>query len=139
MKNTDNFEINYWGKDFQNIYTEEDYLPKRTFKQKLLIVVSFISVLAILPTTIFTITTINQNNGEKISSAIEAPIPSPTKDAEITPKIARPDAVEIINNDSYWKISKRACGTGKYYLSIQEQNEGKALYKGEFVKVDCSL
>lgn len=139
MKNTDNFEINYWGKDFQNIYTEEDYLPKRTLKQKLLIVFSFISVLAILPTTIFTITTFNQNNGEKISSAIEAPIPSPTKEVEITPKITRPDTVEIINNDSYWKISKRACGTGKYYLSIQEQNEGKALYKGEFVKVDCSL
>lgn len=137
--NNDNFEINYWGKDFQNIYTEDEYLPKRTFKQKLLIVTSFLSVLAILPATIFAISSFNQNEDEKISTAIEAPIPNSSKDAEVTPKIAQPNTVEITNNDSYWKISKRACGTGKYYLSIQEQNKGKALYKGESVKVDCSL
>lgn len=45
----------------------------------------------------------------------------------------------VLNNDSYWKIAKRVCGNGRLYLSIRDQNNGKALYKGEKVAVNCAL
>ncbi|KKR94700.1 MAG: hypothetical protein UU45_C0008G0100, partial [Candidatus Levybacteria bacterium GW2011_GWA2_41_15] len=47
--------------------------------------------------------------------------------------------VKILKNDSYWKISKRVCGEGKYYLSISGLNENKPLYRGDSVLVSCNL
>ncbi len=148
MNNNENIELNYWGEGFQNIYTKPDP-NKRTVKRKLAIVISFMSVLVILPTIIFTISNFTPNN-QKLASAVNifvptiAPTQAPTP--TLTPRVKdvvvkgiESNRVKVINNDSYWKISKRTCGTGKYYLSIKEKNENKALYKGDLVTVDCSL
>ena len=151
MSGNENFEINYLGKNFNNIYHKPS--RQRSIKQKLAIVVSFISVLVFLPMIVFGLSKIS--NSPKIAANIEVK-PQPTKATPIkvnkepnqteTNKvtITEPQKTsvldeEIINNDSYWKISKRVCGTGKYYLSIMSQNNGKALYQGERVKVDCSI
>ncbi len=145
MNNSENFELNYWGEGFRNIYTKPQE-PKRSIKQKLTIVISFISVLAILPLTIFGITNLNSNNPEKVTKVVKAELtttptqaPTPTRTKNVVVMGIESNRVKVINNDSYWKITKRTCGTGKYYLSVKEQNEGKALYKGDFVTVDCSL
>lgn len=146
MNNSENFELNYWGEGFKNIYTKPDP-NKRTTKQKLAIVISFISVLTILPMTIFGITNINSSSSEKITAAVKTkPTATPTQAPTPTPKVKKvvvmgieSNRVKVLNNDSYWKITKRTCGTGKYYLSVKEQNEGKALYENDFVIVDCSL
>ena len=137
MSGNENFEINYLGKNFNNIYHKPS--RQRSIKQKLAIVVSFISVLVFLPMIVFGLSKIS--NSPKIAANIEVK-PQPTKATPI--KVNKePNQTEtetiVINNDSYWKISKRVCGTGKYYLSIMSQNNGKALYQGERVKVDCSI
>lgn len=58
-------------------------------------------------------------------------------------KAAEPTSIKnealVQNNDSYWKISKRLCGTGKFYLSVKDQNNNKPLHKGDFVSVSCTL
>ncbi len=149
MNNNENIELNYWGEGFQNIYTKPDP-NKRTIKQKLAIVISFISVLAILPTTIFAITNFNPVNDQKLTARVTnfeptqavSEIPTPTTTPRVKDVVVKgieSNKVKVINNDSYWKISKRTCGTGKYYLSIKEKNDNKALYKDDFVIVDCSL
>ena len=145
MNNSENFEINYWGEGYRSIHTLPQN-PKRSAKQKLTIVISFVSVLAILPLTIFGITNLNSNSPEKLSAAVKVEptarptqAPTPTRVKNVVVKGIESNRVEVINNDSYWKISKRTCGTGKYYLSVKDQNGGKALYKDDFVTVDCSL
>lgn len=145
MNNSENFELNYWGEGFKNIYTKPDP-NKRTLKQKLVIVISFISILAIFPITIFGITNLNSSSSEKITTAVKTePTTIPTQVLTPTPiknvvvMGIESNKVRVLNNDSYWKITKRTCGTGKYYLSVKEQNESKALYKDDFVIVDCSL
>lgn len=146
MNNSENFELNYWGEGFRSLHTLPP-TPKRSLKQKLTIVISFISVLSILPITILAITSLNLDNSEKIIAKAQVePSNTPTQAPTPTPKVKNvivkgieSNRVEVVNNDSYWKISKRTCGTGKYYLSVKEQNDGKALYKGDFVTVDCSL
>lgn len=146
MNNSENFELNYWGEGFRSLHTLPP-TPKRSLKQKLTIVISFISVLSILPITILAITSLNLDNSEKIIAKAQiGPSNTPTQAPTPTPKVKNvivkgieSNRVEVVNNDSYWKISKRMCGTGKYYLSVKEQNDGKALYKGDFVTVDCSL
>jgi len=46
---------------------------------------------------------------------------------------------EVLKNDSYWKLAKRYCGDGKYFLSVKEANGSKALFEGDSVKVTCEL
>ncbi len=145
MNNSENFEINYWGEGYRSIHTLPKN-PKRSIKQKLTIVISFVSVLAILPLTIFGITNLNSNNTEKLTKVVKiepttspTQAPTPTRVKDVVVMGIESNRVKVLNNDSYWKITKRTCGTGKYYLSVKEQNEGKALYKGDFVTVDCSL
>lgn len=131
MNQADNFEIKYWAGSNEDLVAEQK--SKRSIKRKLSIVFSFISILAIIPVLVFGLSNLNFNQPEKVS-VIQSPAqhPQPTP----TPQIL---LVEVINNDSYWKISKRHCGTGKYYLSIRDQNDGKPLYKGDSVRIDCSL
>lgn len=83
----------------------------------------------------------NTNQAKKISVAPEPQVfeKKKTVNQNTNADAFKTSTIEVINNDSYWKISKRVCGTGKYYLSIRAQNDGKALYKGEHVIVDCSL
>lgn len=44
------------------------------------------------------------------------------------------------NGDNFWRISKRTCGTGIYYLSIKEQNgyNDRALQPGDTIVVYCT-
>lgn len=142
MNANKNFEINYWGEDYKSIYFKSQ--SKRTIKKKLLIVSSFVSVLAIVPIIVFSFSAYNSSNQLRISSAVKikitpAPTQAPPPASEEIIEAIEINKVEVINNDSYWKISKRTCGTGKYYLSLKEQNKSKALYEGDSVKVDCSL
>lgn len=140
MNGDKNFEINYWGEDYKSIHFKPQ-TSKRSIKKKLAIVSSFVSILAIIPFIIFGLSSMQISNSEKLTSAkIEsAEITSPLQDKKITPKTTEAGFVEIIKNDSYWKISKRVCGTGKFYLSIMEENESKALFEGETAKATCSL
>ena len=139
MSEAENFEINYWGKNFNNIYQET--LPRgRSVRQKLLIVFFFVAVLTVLPMIIFGLGSISYSKPKIATTTQPKPEPTKTPPANREERFGQTETEAIvINNDSYWKISKRVCGTGKYYLSIMSQNNGKALYQGERVKVDCSI
>jgi hypothetical protein len=43
----------------------------------------------------------------------------------------------VQENDSYYTISVKACGTGIYFESIQYVNGDKALYAGDTVEIVC--
>jgi hypothetical protein len=137
----DDFEIKYWAGD--NNFLEESQKPKRSIKRKLTIVFSFIFVLIATPSIIFALSNLQSNRSEKVSQApIEAfenkkTVNQNTVNPTKTPEPEKPIYVEVINNDSYWKIAKRACGSGRYYLSIRNQNNGKALFRGDVVSVAC--
>lgn len=68
--------------------------------------------------------------GSKISLAAN---PTATPKAESKQVIA-------LKNDSFWEISKRACGTGKYYEQIKKDNgyTNKALHSGDIITINCS-
>ena len=46
----------------------------------------------------------------------------------------------VRNGDNFWKISKRVCGNGRYYLSIQATNGylNRSLQPGDIISVDCT-
>ena len=145
MENPQEYQVNYWAGGENYDYQKPK--PKRSMKRKLAIVISFILVLAITPSLLYVLTNLELANGGRQISAV--PVQSQTSSQvknnspEVhkviieEPKTAGNQAT-VINNDSYWKISKRVCGEGKYYLSIQAQNGGKALYEGDSVTVNCS-
>lgn len=47
--------------------------------------------------------------------------------------------VVVKGDDSLWKISERVCGTGEYYLAIQERNgyTNRSLQPGDIILVEC--
>lgn len=150
MGNTEKYQVNYWAGD--NDYVYQIQKPKRSVKRKLAIVFSFIFVLAITPTLIYALTNLNLNSGKKVSIAPQevqtVQTNTQTQTQETKPEVHQvtieepkkaANQIEVLEHDSYWKISKRTCGTGKYYLSIQDQNGGKALYFGDTVTVSCVL
>lgn len=54
-----------------------------------------------------------------------------------TPSVKRETVRE---NDNFWKITERACGTGVYYLSVQQRNgygPEQSLHVGDIVTVEC--
>lgn len=134
MQNPDNFEIKYWagGNDF-SLQTNKS---PRSIKKKLLIVFSFVGILAIIPVLIYGLSYLQDLNTQKITIKKTVPVKEIVPVQTESPKIIE---TEVLNNDSYYKITKRICGSGKQYLSIKDQNNGKPLYKGDFVTVDCSL
>ena len=125
MTNINDFEIKYWagGNDFSSQKSKS----KRSIKRKLFIVFCFVAGLALAPILLFGLSNLKLNQGEKVS-VIQKPVTEQPNKVTIT-EPEKPVVVEeeIINNDSYWKISKRVCGTGKYYLSVRDQNNSKAL------------
>ncbi|HEX3035013.1 MAG TPA: hypothetical protein VHT73_07740 [Thermodesulfobacteriota bacterium] len=136
MTNAENYHINYWGAPDPN-YPTPAKKQGRSVLRKLTIVFSFLFILTLIPAAVYGLSK-NQDNSPKVSSAdlpveITKPIPEPTK--QIKP--SNRDTVHSV--DSYWKISKRNCGVGVYYLSIQQQNGGKPLHAGDSVVVNCSL
>lgn len=128
--------MKYWPSD----NFSEEKPRKRSLKRKLAIVGSFLIVLTITPSIIFGLLSLDLSKTEKVSAVNDA-VSLSAKPKEHIVTVEEPknsSTAEVINNDSYWKISKRVCGTGKYYLSIQAQNNGKALYKGDIVIAACS-
>lgn len=83
----------------------------------------------------------NQSN---TPSPTSIPSNTPTSsDTTITPTTADLQShQEVVQpNDNFWKISKRVCGTGAYYLSIQQANgygNNRSLHEGDTVTVRCS-
>ena len=137
MEKIDDFELKNLGGDYFYTYPEHRK-PKRSAKRKLFIIFNFIVFLAITPAAIFGLTNINSNKVKKVSIAKD-PVFENKKTVNQNTKNFEPESVnvEVLNNDSYWKITKRVCGSGKQYLSIRDQNNGKPLFKGDFVTVDC--
>lgn len=144
MQNPDNFEIKYWagGNDFTLSSNKE----KRSVRKRLFIVFSFVGVLAIIPMLIYGLSYLQERGAQKITVTrnVENKIPEKSQEKTTPPQTQNPEnsgiiLEEVLNNDSYWKISKRYCGSGKFYLSIRDQNGGKALYKDDSVTVNCLL
>jgi len=143
MSETDNYQ-NYWSGTETYKY-ESPKKPARSVKRKLAIVSVFLLILALTPSLIYALTNFDLDKGREVSVVVPQTTPAPINNAPevhtVTieePKTQGNDA-EVINNDSYWKISKRVCGDGKYYISIQTQNGSKALYKGDTVSASCVL
>ena len=145
MNSSDKYQVNYWagGENYDHASPK----PKRSIKKKLSIVLSFVFVLAVTPTLIYTLMNLDFNNGKQVSvvtTDIQTPIEPKTTEPEVHKEyIEEPTPKEneatVINNDSYWKITKRVCGKGNNYLLIKDQNGGKALYEGDTVTVNCEL
>lgn len=139
MSSNEDFQIKYWGENFQEHYNSLD--QKRSAGKKLLIVLSFIAILSVLPALVFGLSNLEFTPKNEISSINQIkPSVTPTPIKKSLEKAGQETSGEtVLNNDSYWKISKRHCGTGRFYLSIRDQNAGKPLYRGDFVEVACSL
>lgn len=135
----DEFEIKYWAGG--NNFLDPKPKRERSIKKRLFIVFSFVFLLAIIPILVYSLSEFSLNQGQKVI-VVQNPVtekkPDRTKSIQPTPT-PQTSQVEVINNDSYWKISKRVCGSGKYYLSILDQNAGKPLHKGGVVSVSCTL
>lgn len=143
MNNADDFPISYWAGDQDYSYGSPK--PKRSIKKKLAIVFSFILVLAITPSLVYALSNLDFSHTETVASTEAQAIQTVQKKEPVNleviveePQISENEA-EVIANDSYWKISKRVCGNGKYYLSIQNQNDSKALHIGDKVTASCVL
>jgi hypothetical protein len=146
MANSDDYQIKYWS-DLEN-FSYHSPKPERSIKRKLTIVISFLLILAITPSVIYSLTNLDLSPKKEVSVASTQNKPISENSEKTQPEIhtvtvelpkKSSNQAEVINNDSYWKISKRVCGNGKYYISIQSQNGGKALYKGDFVSASCVL
>lgn len=136
MNDIDGFDLKNLEQDYFYSYPIHEK-PKRSIKRKLATVFSFLAVLAITPTLLFGFTNINLNKEEKVSIAKDSTLENKKTINQEAENVSTIHSVEVINNDSYWKITKRVCGTGKPYLLVRDQNNGKALYKGDFVNVNC--
>ncbi len=133
-------EYDYW--DNESTYVYKSPKNKRSLKRKLAIVFSFVFILAITPPLILSLSNLDLNPSPKVSvvnTQIEAPSQKSYPVTIEEPKQSDVNQIEVIKNDSYWKISKRACGTGNYYISIQSQNGSKALHEGDLVSASCVL
>ena len=142
MNNDEKYQVKYWAgnNDFDKIEAKKP----RSIKRKLFIVFSFLTILILIPVLIFGLSNTSYNNSNKIST-ITSPLPNQTTNNQPIPvTITEPTSAKIIQtevlaNDNYWKITKRVCDSGKYYLSVKDQNSGKALYQGDNVNVTCVL
>lgn len=80
---------------------------------------------------------------ESIKTITNSPQPTFTKteDKKISKPTKQPQQEIVRENDNFWKISERACGTGKYYLVIQQYNnyEERSLMVGDVIKIKCSF
>lgn len=140
MDKVEDFHINYWGPE------ELDYgrvRKQRSAGRKLFIVIAFILILGILPLLTLEYGYFRNSAAKKQVSQVINPIsPSPTKNPTVRPKTtpaSNPNHDVIVKGDSYWKIAKRNCGSGKYYLTIQNLNKSKPLQAGDSVLINCSL
>ncbi len=137
MENIEDFHISYWGP------SEIEYSHKkngRSIKRKLAIVLCFLFILAMLPLFTVGYSKFKNIQTEKVSEAIVPVTPTPKPTIEPTPTTRVTINTDIIiKGDNYWKIAKRNCGSGKFYLSVQQANGAKPLQPGDTVIISCSL
>ena len=129
MSDNNGFKIKYLSPEN---YFYSPYKKRSLVKFKTLGAVLYLMLLAAVPALLYiwgtqTPSLIKAVSSTSTSIYLERGLPDPRSD------------VKILKNDSYWKISKRVCGKGKYYLSISGLNENKPLYRGDSVLVSCSL
>lgn len=146
MSKIDDYQMKYWPTE--NIYLQ-NAPKKRSVKRKLGIIASFLFVLAVTPSIILSLSNFEASKAPEISvlnNAVKTQgqaqkTKTVRESHKVTIEVPKTNSSEVvvINNDSYWKISKRACGSGQYYLSIQAQNNSKPLFKGDLVIANCSL
>lgn len=145
MGSVDNHQVNYWAGGIN--YEYEPTKPGRSIKKKLFIVFSFIFILAITPTIIYTLVNMDFSNSKQVS-VVPSQVQTDAQQENSEPKVYKVTIEEpkksenettVLANDNYWKITKRVCGEGNNYLSVKEQNEGKALHEGDTVTINCNL
>ncbi len=78
---------------------------------------------------------------------IVSPVPKEETKLTVTPGIdkkikklaftASTLTIVVKEGDNYWKITKKACGDGKYFLNVAQLNENQPLHPGDVVKVKC--
>lgn len=80
---------------------------------------------------------------ESIKTVTSSPQPTVKKgeNKQISTPTKQPQQEIVRENDNFWKISERGCGTGKYYLVIQQYNnyEDRSLQVGDVIKIKCSF
>jgi hypothetical protein len=139
MENIEDFHINYWGQEDLN-YGSKPEKQRRSTKRKLGIVLAFIFVLAMLPLFTLGYGKLKDLSAKKVSEAVTPVILSPAPTASPKPTTTKVNNTDIIlKGDNYWRIAKRNCGSGKYYLSVQSANNGKPLQPGDTVIISCNL
>lgn len=131
MENTHEFSIDYWGKEFDYTNTPKEKGPQAG---RLKTIALFMMLIVITPALILNLEKIKLPS--KKAPVKEVKIVSPVKPNQIA-SINSEIAGKVERNDNYWTISKRYCGTGVYYLSIQDKNNYKPLYEGDPVTVIC--
>ncbi len=67
--------------------------------------------------------------------------PTPNKPKEFVVSERESVSVQVLEGDSFWKISTRICGTGIYYASIQKANGyvERTLLPGDIISVNCQF
>lgn len=80
---------------------------------------------------------VSSSSTKKPSTIKENAVQQVKPSATPTPSVKRETVRE---NDNFWKITERACGTGVYYLSVQQRNgygPEQSLHVGDVVTVEC--
>lgn len=88
-----------------------------------------------IQSSVYSMFSVSNGNKQGIikKNAIQQAAPSATP----TPSVKRETVRE---NDNFWKITERACGTGVYYLSVQQRNgygPEQSLHVGDVITVEC--
>ena len=136
MENIEDFHIDYWGREELSYDFPK---KKRSIKKRLGIVAGFVLVLALLPLATFVYSRLSNLHSSQVSSAVTQTAPTIAPTPKGTQSKSNVNQDGVIKGDSYWRISKRDCGTGKYYQSIADQNDNKPLQIGDSVTFNCSL
>lgn len=76
------------------------------------------------------------NSATMTPSAMATPSAEKVKNLSYTSSY---DRLIIKNGDSYFRITKRFCGTGKLYKLVAEINGKKPLYQGDSIIISCSF
>ncbi|MBI2032754.1 MAG: hypothetical protein HYT09_03885 [Candidatus Levybacteria bacterium] len=141
MDTKSNFEIKNLG-NFEEILSKPER-KKRGLFLKFFATTSFLVNLTLLFALIVIALGEFQSSPNSLFSNANKPKENVAKNTEvnkeeISTKTSKKEGI-VEKNDSYWKIAKRYCGSGRYYLSIQSINNFKALHKGDSVKISCNF
>lgn len=80
------------------------------------------------------------SNVEQVASATPKPAVSAQKVKTLADTNGKVE-VTVQNGDSFWKISERACGNGRYFLDIQSALgfTNRTIHAGDKLTVNCPI